>query len=243
MGVNMEKLFVKKLDDGKEFKIIFKLIDKTIALPFATICEYLGLSSYYWSKKLADKFKCSGGKKFLWLDESKEWITYVIPRSDEGKYWKKVILGLQAGEMLLYKSEEQKQYKDQLDELRIKCHDLEEQLQSQKEITKEYAFTRMKAYQDLKESQELNEYWRISSNNNDEYERQREKELTETKDQLELVRNHNTDLQFNLSNANDTIEFLQAKNKEFKKAQRNLNQALGIDLLNMAQQLLNMKGD
>ncbi len=240
----MEKLFVKKLDDGKEFKIIFKLMQNTIVLPFETICEYLGLSSYYWSKKLADKFKCSGGKKFLWFDESKEWITYVIPRSDEGKYWKKVILDLTEHEILRSRSDSDKKRMEYINEI----NDLKISLNEQKELTTKVSISRMELITQLRDSKaEKNKAESQLQKAKEEIQNlqsiisDKDKELTETKDQLELARNHNTDLQIYLSNANDTIEFLQAKNKELKKQQRKLNQALGIDLLNMAQQLLNMK--
>ena len=206
----MEKLFVKKLDDGKEFKIMVRLINNSVAVPFNTVCEYLGLSFQYWSEKIDPSvfFKTDSKILYIFLDKLQFRLNYINPRNSKGKYWKKVILGLQAGEMLFYN------------------------------IGK------------IKETETINsKSEKISQKTGFEVEIQvlrsiildKDKQLTETKDQLELVRNHNTDLQISLSNANDTIEFLTCKNKELKKQQRKLNQAIGIDLLNMAQQLLNIK--
>jgi hypothetical protein len=164
MEVNMEKLFVKKLDDGKEFKIMVRLINNSVAVPFGTLCEYLGISRTYWAKKLIhDLIRSDEG--FIFLSTFQFRAKKIYPRTLEGEYWKKVILSLNEAELLFYKSHAEKdQYQIEIDNLR-----------------------------------------------------------------------------FELLNANENIEFLQDKNKELKKQQRKLNQALGIDLLNMAQQLLNIK--
>jgi hypothetical protein len=262
----MEKLFVKKLDDGKEFKIMVRLINNSVAVPFGTLCEYLGISRTYWAKKLInDLIRSDEG--FIYLTTFQFRAKKIYPRTLEGEYWKKVILGLHEGELLFYKSEEQKQYKDQLDDLRIKCYDLEQERnlkQTEIQVLQGIISDKNKEFDKLKiQSNEIMHQYKNLGRKYNELVIQKEdmlknlgiteikafqdiitdknKELTETKDQLELVRNHNTDLQISLSNANDMAEFLQAKNKELKKQQRKLNQALGVDLLNMAQQLLNMK--
>lgn len=188
----MEKLYIKKLDDGKEFKIIFKLMSNMIAVPFETLAEYLGIDSNYWKTKLEDNLLNydNGGHRYIYLSTFQYHLPQIKPRSYEGKYWKKVISDLKPGEMLFYnigKNQENKTINAKSERI----------------------------------SQEI--------------------DLKESKDQLDLVRIELIRLKLELASSKDNINFLEAKNKDLKKQQRKLNQSIGIDLLNMAQSLLNMK--
>ncbi len=106
---------------------------------------------------------------------------------------------------------------------------------AKEEMLKSFGITEIKSFQDiiLDKNKEI-EFLKTSMSNNDKHEK-------EIQDQLEFVRVDNINVKLELARSNDNIDFLESKNKELKKQQRKLNQSIGIDLLNMAQSLLNMK--
>ncbi len=266
----MEKLFVKKLDDGREFKVMVRLIDNSVTVPFGTMCEYLGIDRTYWTKKLYHDLIRSTDREFIYLITFQFRLQKIKPKSSDGRYWKKVILDLHPGEMLFYNigknqetetiNAESEKKSQEMDLKEQTINYLENKLKLQKALTKDWA-NRLKEVE--KQSERRNqEYKNLGAKYNNLCQKRddmfksfgitelksfqdiisdKNKELTETKDQLEFVRVDNQNLRFELANDKENIEFLQEKNKELKKQQRKLNQALGIDLLNMAQQLLNMK--
>lgn len=232
----MEKLFVKKLDDGKEFKIMVRLIDNSVTVSFGTMCEYLGIDRAYWTKKLYHDLIRSTNREFIYLTTFQFRLQKIKPRSSDGRYWKKVILDLHPGEMLFYNIGKNQETEHLPPEIKKNSQemDLKAEIESLKEI-KDINNTEVQVLQGIiNDKNKKIEYLRNTLANNDIHEKKINSQLTKSEEELNQVK-------FDLANANENIDFLESKNKELRKQQRKLNQALGIDLLNMAQSLLNMK--